>query len=96
MNVLLVGATLLINTLALSAIIFRLVEFGLTPNRFCVLGVNLIVFFHLIIIAIAYVRVIMHQADFDILRKKLVDYFPAYCFWCVFVTYLLPLVFGYV
>ena len=34
-NVLLVGATLLINSLALSAIIFRLVEYGFTPNRFC-------------------------------------------------------------
>ena len=96
MNVLLVGATLLINTLALSAIIFRLVEYGLTPNRFCVLGVNLIIFIHLIIIAIAYVRVIMHKSDFDILRKKLVGYLPVYCFWFVFVTYLLPLVFGYV
>ena len=96
MNVLLVGATLLINTLALSAIVFRLVEYGLTPNRFCVLGVNLIVFIHLTIIAIAYVRVIIHQSDFDILRKKLVGYLPVYCFWFIFVTYLLPLVFGYV
>ena len=95
-NVLLVSASILINIIALSAITFRLVEFGFTPNRFCVLGVNWIVFIHLIIIAIAYVRVIIHQIDFDLLRKKVVSYLPVYCCWFVFVTYLLPLVFGFV
>ena len=95
-NVLLLSVSILINLLALSAITFRLVEFGFTPNRFCVLGVNWIVFIHLIIIAIAYVRVIIHQIDFDLLRKKVVSYLPVYCCWFVFVTYLLPLVFGFV
>ena len=95
-NILLVSASILINLLALSAITFRLVEFGFTPNRFCVLGVNLIVFIHLIIIAIAYIKVIIHQIDFDLLRKKVVSYLPVYCCWFVFVTYLLPLVFGFV
>ena len=95
-NVLLLSASILINLLALSAITFRLVEFGFTPNRFCVLGVNLIIFIHLIIIASAYVRVIMHQIDFDLLRKKVVNYLPVYSCWFVFVTYLLPLVFGFV
>ena len=95
-NILLVSATILINVLALSAITFRLFEYGITPNRFCVLGVNWIVFIHLIIIVIAYVRVITHQSDFDFLRKKVVGYFPVYCFWFIFVTYILPLIFGFI
>ena len=95
-NILLVSATILINVLALSAITFRLFEYGITPNRFCVLGVNWIVFIHLIIIAIAYVRVITHQSDFDFLRKKVVGYFPVYCSWFIFVTYILPLIFGFI
>ena len=95
-NVLLVGATLLINSLALSAIIFRLVEYGFTPNRFCVLGANLIVFVHLISIMVAYIQVIRQKIDFDLLRKKVVSYFPAYACWFVFITYLLPLIFDFV
>ena len=95
-NVLPVIATILINLLALSAITFRLIEYGLTPNRFCVLGVNWIVFIHLISIAFAYVRVIRQHINFDLLRKKVVSFLPVYCCWFVFVTYLLPLVFGFV
>ena len=95
-NVLLGGATLLINSLALSAIIFRLVEYGFTPNRFCVLGANLIVFVHLISIMVAYIQVIRQKIDFDLLRKKVVSYFPAYACWFVFITYLLPLIFDFV
>lgn len=95
-NILLVSATILINVMALSAITFRLFEYGITPNRFCVLGVNWIVFIHLIIIAIAYVRVITQQSNFDLLRKKVVGYLPVYCSWFIFVTYFLPLIFRFV
>ena len=95
-NIFLVSGTILINVLALSAITFRLFEYGITPNRFCVLGVNWIVFIHLIIIAIAYARVITQQSDFDLLRKKVVGYLPVYCCWFIFITYFLPLIFRFV
>ena len=95
-NIALISATLLLNALALAAILYRLAEYGFTPNRFCVLGVNLIVFVHLIIIMTAYIKVMYRQIGFDMLRESVVRYFPVYCCWFVFVTYLIPLVFGFV
>jgi len=94
-NIFMVAATIIINLLALAAITFRLFEYGLTPNRFCVLGVNLIVFIHLIIIAVTYVRVITKKSDFDLLRKKVTGYLLVYCCWFIFVTYFVPLIFRF-
>ena len=47
--------TLAIDLIALSAILFRLTSFGMTPNRIAVLGANLIVLFHLVLILIKYI-----------------------------------------
>jgi len=44
----------------------------------------------------AYIQVIRQKIDFDLLRKKVVSYFPVYACWFVFVTYLLPLIFDFV
>jgi len=39
------------NAIALSAISFRLSEFGLSPNRLAVLGANLLIFIHLLLVS---------------------------------------------
>ena len=46
-NLALVAVTLLIDAIALSAILFRLASFGFTPNRVAVLGADLIIMVHL-------------------------------------------------
>ena len=42
--------SLVIDVLALSAIIYRLSEYGFTPNRTAVLGSNLLILVHLLLI----------------------------------------------
>ncbi|NLE31571.1 MAG: DUF4153 domain-containing protein, partial [Bacteroidales bacterium] len=44
--------TLLVDLVALSAIVYRLGEYGFTPNRTAVLGSNLLIFGHLVLIMI--------------------------------------------
>lgn len=95
MNIAMVAATILIDLLALSAIIFRIFEYGITPNRFAVTGMNLVVLIHLVLIGITYVRVLSKKADFSGLKEKVVEYFPVYVGWFVFITYLFPLLFGF-
>lgn len=43
--------TIILNGIALSAIAFRLNEFGITPNRIAVLGANLLIFVNLLFVA---------------------------------------------
>ena len=50
--------TICINIIALSAILFRLWTWGITPNRVVVLGSNVLVFINLIIVFIALIKVI--------------------------------------
>ena len=38
--------TLIINGLALSAILFRVFEYGISPNKVVVSGVNILIFTH--------------------------------------------------
>lgn len=95
-NILMIAGSIIINLLALSVIIFRLAEYGLSPNRFCVLGVNIIVFVHLGLILSAYVQVLRKRSDMSLIRERVTGYFPVYVGWFVFVTYLLPLIFGFV
>jgi len=50
--------TLIVNLIALSAIIYRLGEFGFTPNRTAVLGSNLLIFGHLTFIMLDLYQVV--------------------------------------
>lgn len=42
--------TIIVNGIALSAIVFRIAEWGITPNRMAVLGSNLLILMHLFIL----------------------------------------------
>ena len=54
--------TLIINGVALSAILFRVFEYGISPNKVVVSGVNILIFTHLIVILIAYFRYIKAES----------------------------------
>jgi len=94
-NVLLLGITLLIDAVALSAILFRLGAYGLTPNRVVVLGSNLLVFVHLVTLMRAYLAVLRGRSGFARMVPAIVGYLPAYTAWAAFVVFLLPLLFAY-
>ncbi|SON48551.1 hypothetical protein [Vibrio tapetis] len=55
-NIALIGVTLIINAIALSAIVYRWWEFGVSFNRIVVTGANVLIFTHLCLILRAYVR----------------------------------------
>jgi len=94
-NIALASVTLLINLIALAAIVFRLASFGLTPNRVAVLGANLLVMAHLAWICRSYVRVIRGRMEFGDLRRVVAGYLPVYVAWAAFVAFALPLLFGF-
>ncbi|MBK9549470.1 MAG: hypothetical protein IPO52_10305 [Gemmatimonadetes bacterium] len=94
-NVALAGVTLVINAIALSAIVFRLASYGFTPNRVAVLGVNLVIMVHLARICWSYLGVVRGRASFATMRPVVAGYLPVYAVWAALVTFLLPVVFRF-
>lgn len=87
--------TIIVNGIALSAIMFRISEWGLTPNRFAVLGTNVLILIHLFIVTINLYKTIFKKADLHEVGKSIVAYIPAYLIWILIVVFLFPLAFGF-
>lgn len=94
-NVALVSVTLVINAIVLSAIIFRLSEYGITPNRVVVTGENLLIFVHLVLILREYIKYIKFHADLGPLHQSVASYLSIYSAWSLFVAVALPLLFSF-
>ena len=87
--------TLIINLVALSAILYRLGTFGFTPNRVAVLGSNLLIFGNLILISIDLFKVNFKNAEMNRVEMTISRYLPFYAIWALFVTFGFPVIFGY-
>lgn len=94
-NIVLVLITLVIDAIALSAILFRVATFGFTPNRVTVLGANLVIMVHLVWICWTYVALVRRKAGFAAMRRVVGSYLPIYGAWAAVVAFLLPLVFAF-
>jgi hypothetical protein len=94
-NVALLVVTLVIDLIALSAILFRLSSYGLTPNRVVVLGANLVVMTHLWWTCRASVGFIRGKSGPGAVRQAVSGYLPVYVGWAVLVAVILPLVFRF-
>lgn len=86
--------TLIIDLFALSAILYRLGEFGFTPNRTAVLGSNLLIFGNLVLIMFDLFRVNFKSAEIKEVELTLANYLPVYVLWTIFVVFGIPLIFG--
>ena len=94
-NIALVMITLVMDVIALSAILFRVASFGFTPNRVTVLGANLVIMVHLAWIFRTYVALVRRRAGFAAMRRVVGSYLPVYGAWAAVVAFLLPLVFAF-
>lgn len=86
--------TLLIDAAALSAIIYRVAEYGFTPNRTAVLGSNVLIFGNLLLIMIDLYRVTFQQKEISCVEMRIAKYLPIYSAWTIFVVFGFPLIFG--
>ncbi len=86
--------TLIINLVALSAILYRLGEYGFTPNRTAVLGSNLLIFGNLILIMIDLFKVNFRSTGIKKVELTISKYLPIYMIWTIFVVIGFPLIFG--
>jgi len=84
------------NAIALSAILFRLSEFGLSPNRIAVLGANLLVFIHLLIVSYGLFKNLKGKASIQDVEGDIALFIPVYAVWAAFVTFIMPFIFKFI
>jgi hypothetical protein len=88
--------TIIANGIALSAISFRLNEFGLSPNRLAVLGANLLMFAHLLFVSYGLIKNLNGKATLQDVEARIASFIPAYVVWAAFVTFAMPFIFKFI
>ena len=92
---LLVVCALLVDVLALWAIMARISEFGFSPNQVAALGENLILLVNLGWSAVLYTRFFAKRSSFTPLERWQTAYAPVYATWAWVVVALFPIIFKY-
>ncbi|MBM3840100.1 MAG: hypothetical protein FJ398_19465 [Verrucomicrobia bacterium] len=95
LQIVLVVSALLANAVVLWAIVARITEFGFSPNRVAVLGVDVILLVNLAWSAVLYLRFLRGRGSFIALEKWQTDYLPVYGAWAAMVVILFPPLFRY-
>lgn len=83
------------NGIALSAIAFRLIELGLTPNRIAVLGSNVLVLLNLIFVTRQLLGLLKGQKNLADVEASMTRFLPYYALWAAIVSFVFPIVFSF-
>lgn len=86
--------TIIVNGIALSAILFRISEWGITPNRTAVLGANVLILVNLLMVTVQLFKAASGRSGLSQVGRAIALYLPVYFVWAIIVTFLFPMVFG--
>lgn len=92
---LLSAVTIIANGIALSAILFLIAEWGITPNRAAVLGSNVLILINLLLVAVQLFKVLSKKADISGTGRAIAAYLPFYMIWTIIVTIIFPFLLGF-
>ncbi|MFD2513521.1 hypothetical protein ACFSRY_06565 [Pontibacter locisalis] len=87
--------TVLVNGIALSAILFRIAEWGITPNRLAVMGGNILILVNLLLVTAALFRSVTKKSDTVSVGRHIAMFLPVYAIWAMIVVFLFPLLFSF-
>ncbi len=87
--------TIIVNTIALSAIIFRISEWGITPNRLAVLGGNILMLTNLSIVSFQLFKTLKKPEQIESVENSIATFLPIYSAWTIIVTFVFPILFRF-
>jgi hypothetical protein len=87
--------TVIVNGFALSAILFRISEWGITPNRLAVLGGNILMLTNLLIITFKLFKNVSKKANITEVENAISMFLPVYIIWTFIVSFIFPLIFHF-
>ena len=88
--------TILVNLIALSAIVFRISEWGISPNRLAVLGANVLILVNLVIVAVKLFGCMRPNSDIKSVELAITKYLPLYIIWAAIITFAFPFLFKFI
>lgn len=84
--------TIALDGVVLSAIIFRIKTYGVTPNKITLLVANVIMLANLIYI----VFIGLSNRDYKVYSKKILLFLPAYAIFALVVVFIFPMIFKFI
>ena len=87
--------TVIVNGIALTAIVFRISEWGITPNRLAVLGGNVLILTNLLIVIYRFVKTVKDRNEIGNIEGSIASFLPFYSLWAIVVTFLFPFLFNF-
>ncbi|MDD3626872.1 MAG: hypothetical protein PHV06_06090 [bacterium] len=88
----LIFLTIIIDLIALSAIIFRLSWYGFTPNRITVLVMNILILSNLILLMYHYIKFFRKKTRIKSIKRDVVIFIPVYTAWTFIVVFIFPFI----
>ena len=90
-----VGGALLLDLMVLGAMIARIGDVGLTPNRLTAVGLNLVLLVNLVGAAWLLARFLTGRSTLHRLERWQTSYLPVFVLWAAAVVVLVPPLFGF-
>jgi hypothetical protein len=87
--------TIILNGIALSAIVYRINEFGFSANRIAVLGGNLLIFINLVLVSYKLFLTSFKNGSIEEIEETIAGYLPVYAIWTGLITFFIPLLFQF-
>jgi hypothetical protein len=84
---------IIVNGIALGSILYRINDFGFTPNRFAVLGGDILVLVNLLLVSFNLFKVIKGSVEVEKVESSIALFLPLYFVWTAFVTFGFPILF---
>lgn len=91
----LIIVALVVDGVALSGIISRLAEYGVSPNRLAALGMNILLLVNLVLLGIGYASFVARRMGYQRIVEAQMRYLPVYAVWAAAVVIVFPPVFGF-
>ena len=86
---------IIVNGIALGAILYRINDFGFTPNRLAVLGGDILILVNLLLVAFNLFKVVKGRVEVEKVESSMALFLPLYFVWTAFVTFGFPILFQY-
>ncbi|KAE9629129.1 DUF4153 domain-containing protein [Defluviitalea raffinosedens] len=92
-NFTLIFLSLMIDSVAFLAMVFRLSFYGITANRLATVGINILIWGNLFWIMLSYIKFLKSKSGYSAIQDAVTKYLPIYGIWAAFVTFTFPLIF---
>lgn len=87
--------TIIVNGIALTAIVFRISEWGITPNRLAILGGNILILSNLLLVTLRQFQAMKDNNKAEKVENSIALFLPVYIIWASLVTFVFPILFNF-